>query len=270
VTGGTSPARETRKIVFPEGRPSIGVGVSELLSPSLLSILAAGGIDYGFVDMEHTSFSFRDVSLLLAGARAVNLPVLVRPPEVSRSAIGRLLDLGADGIIAQRIGSAEDAAAAVRYSRYRPLGDRSDSGRIAAAFERQDVRALIDAANENTIVIAILETREGVESIDEICTTPGIDGIWVGPADLSLALDVPGDLGSLVYAEAEDRIVGACRAHGMPFAIGSAGTPSAAQAQIRRGCFTLLADDEVTLLGRAVADYVSEVRGTLGIGAGGN
>jgi 2-keto-3-deoxy-L-rhamnonate aldolase RhmA len=119
-------------------------------------------------------------------------------------------------------------------------------------------------------VIGLLETREGVEAIDEICATPGIDGIWVGPADLSLAFDVPGDLGSLAYAEAEDRVVAACLAHGMPFAIGSAGTPSAAQAQIRRGCFTLLADDEVTLLGRAVADYVREVRGILGIGAGGN
>ena len=250
-------------MLFREERPSIGVGVGELLSPSLFSILAAAGVDYGLVDMEHTSFSFRDVAMLVAGARAAELPVIVRPPDVSRSSIGRILDFGADGILAQRIQSADDAAAAVRYSKYRPMGDRSDDGRISSSFDDGDPRSMIDEANADTVLLAIVETRDGVDNIDEICAVPGIDGIWVGPADLSLSLDVPGDLRSDTYRDAETRILDTCRAHGMPFAIGSASTPASAMENVRLGCFTVLMDDEVTLLGRAVSDYVRGVRGSV-------
>jgi 2-keto-3-deoxy-L-rhamnonate aldolase RhmA len=246
--------------LFREGSATIGVGVSELFSPSLFSVLAAGGADYGLVDMEHTSFSYRDVAALIASAHATELPVIVRPPEVNRSAIGRVLDLGADGVLVPRIGGGEDAATAVRFAKYRPLGDRGDDGRIVAVSNPEDRRALIDAVNRNTTVIAILETKDGVENIDDICTTAGIDGVWIGPADLSLSLDVPGDLGSTPYRAAEERILDSCRAHGMPFAIGAASTPAAALEQIRLGCFTVIADDEVLLLTRAISDYVVAVK----------
>lgn len=248
------------RMLFREGSVTIGVGISDLVSPSLFSVLAAGGADYGLVDMEHTSFSYRDVAALIASARQAALPVIVRPPEVTRSAVGRLLDLGADAVLVQRIGGGEDAAAAVRFAKYRPVGDRGDDGRIAAVAQVEDPRPLIDAVNRNTTVIAIVETPEGVENIDDICATPGIDGVWIGPADLALSLDVPGDTDSVVYRNAERRILESCRAHGMPFAIGSASTPDVAVEHVRLGCFTVLADDEVILLARAIAGYVAAVR----------
>lgn len=250
-------------MLFREERATIGVTVSELLSPSLFSVLAAAGADYGLVDMEHTSFSYRDVATLIASAQATSLPVVVRPPEVSRSAIGRVLDLGADGILAPRCDHG-GAAALVRFAKYRPLGDRGDDGRIAAAFGPGDPRALIDELNSNTIVIAGVETRNDVEAIDEICTTPGIDGIWVGPADLSLALGVPGDLDDETYRAAERRVLDVCRAHGMPFALGAASAPAAAIEQARLGCFTIVTDNEVTLLRRAVSGFLEAVHEGLG------
>jgi 2-keto-3-deoxy-L-rhamnonate aldolase RhmA len=250
------------RMLFGDGSTTIGVGISDLFGPSLLSLLVTAGADYVLVDMEHTSFSYRDAGALIASARGVDLPVIVRPPEVTRSAIGRLLDLGADGVLVQRIGGAEEAAAAVRFAKYRPLGERGDDGRIAAAAELEDPRALIDAVNRNTTVLAIVETTDGVENIDPICSTPGIDAVWIGPADLSLALDVPGATDGAVYKDAERRILESCRAHGMPFAIGSASTPEQAAEQIRLGCFTVLTDDERTLLARAIADYVGQVRET--------
>jgi 2-keto-3-deoxy-L-rhamnonate aldolase RhmA len=260
-----SPERMRRipkgRMLFREASATIGVGISDLLGPSLVPLAATAGVDYALVDMEHTSFSYRDVGALIASAQGAGLPVIVRPPEVNRSAIGRLLDLGADGVLVPRIGGSEDAAEAVRFAKYRPLGDRGDDGRIAAVAQFEDPRSLIDAVNRNTTVIVIVETAEGVENIEDICTTPGIDGVWIGPADLALALDVPGETDSAIYQNAERRILESCRAHGMSFAIGSASTPTAAAQQIRLGCFTVLADDERTLLTRAIADYVAAVRG---------
>lgn len=245
--------------IIREGSATIGVGVSDLFSPSLFSAFAAGGVDYGLVDMEHTSFSYRDVAALVTSARAAELPVIVRPPELSRSAVGRVLDLGADGILVPRIESSEDAAAAVRFAKYRPLGERGDDGRIAAISEFEDPRPLIDVVNRNTVVVALVETRDGVDNIDNINSTPGIDGVWIGPADLVLSLDAPGDIGGPAYRAAENRILDSCRAHGMPFAIGAASTPGAAIEQIQLGCFTVVADDEVILLVRALSDYVRAV-----------
>jgi 2-keto-3-deoxy-L-rhamnonate aldolase RhmA len=253
-------SRPQGRRLFREGSPTIGVGISDLFGPSLFSVLAAAGADYGFVDMEHTGFSYRDVSALISSARAADLPVIIRPPEVSRSAVGRVLDLGADGVLAPRAGGVSGASALVRAARYRPIGDRGDDGRITTAYGSSDSRALADELNTNTIVIAGVETREDVDEIDEICTTPGIDGIWIGPADLTLALDVPGDFQCDTYRTAEERVIDSCRAHGMPFAIGWAATPAEAIEQARLGCFTLLTEDEVTLLGRAVSDYVTAAR----------
>jgi 2-keto-3-deoxy-L-rhamnonate aldolase RhmA len=247
-------------MLFREGSASIGVGIGSLLGPTLFSILAAGGADYGLIDMEHTSFSYRDVAALIASARAAQLPVIVRPPEVSRSAIGRVLDIGADGVLLPRSESPDDAAAAVRYAKYRPLGDRGDDGRIAALSRLTDPRPWIDAVNRNTVLIGSVETPADIEHIDAICSTAGIDGIWVGPADLALSLGVPHDPTAAVYRAAVDRIVEACRARGMPFAIGTAATPAAALEQIRFGCFTVMVDDEVGLLTRAIAGYASAVR----------
>jgi 4-hydroxy-2-oxoheptanedioate aldolase len=253
------------RALFREGSATIGVGVSHVLSPSLFSILAEGGADYGLVDMEHTSFSYRDVATLIASARAAEIPIVVRPPEVSRSAIGRLLDLGADGILAPRAEgkSGRGAAALVRFGKYRPLGDRGDDGRIARAFPHGDPRALTEELNSSTVLIASVETKDDVESIDEICSTAGIDAIWVGPADLSLALDAPGDLDNTAYKAAEERILDSCRSHGMRFAIGTASTPAAALEQIELGCFTVFIDDEAGLLRNTISAYVTRVRDLL-------
>src|SRR5205807_6735013 len=99
--------------------------------------------------------------------------------------------------------------------------------------------------------------------IDAICETPGIDAVWIGHADLSLSLGVPGDLESEAYRRAEDRIVESCRAHGMPWTIGVAPTPAVGLEQARRGAFTVFVDDEVGLITRTLAEYVAEFTSAL-------
>jgi 2-keto-3-deoxy-L-rhamnonate aldolase RhmA len=256
MTSGSRPRPIGRKI-FQPGRLTIGVGISDLYSPRLVPVLASAGADYVFIDMEHTRFTLNDVAGFVDGAGGVEIPIIVRPPEVSRGYIQRLLDLGADGFFTPRIDNAEDAAAAVRFMKYPPIGERGDSGRIQRS--PSPVRAR-DEANVNTVLIAIVETAAGVQNIDEICATPGVDGVSIGPADLSMSLGVPGDLENDAYQAAEQRILDSCRAHGMPFTIGTAPTIEDARRQRALGCFTLFVDDEIGLLTRALATYCSDLR----------
>jgi len=259
MTSGSRPRPKGRRI-FQADRPTIGVGISDLHSPRLIPVLASAGADYAFIDMEHTRFTLSDVASLIAGAGSVDIAIIVRPPEVSRGYIQRLLDLGADGFFAQRIDCAEDAAAAVRFMKYPPAGERGDSGRIQRAPNPARAR---DEANLNTVLIAIVETAAGVRNIDEICAVAGVDGVSIGPADLSMSLGVPGDLESDVYQDAEQRILDSCRAHGMPYTIGTAPTIEDALRQHALGCFTLFVDDEIGLLTRALATYRADLQTTL-------
>jgi 2-keto-3-deoxy-L-rhamnonate aldolase RhmA len=239
--------------IFRTDRLTIGVGISDLFSPRLVPVLAGAGADYVFIDMEHTRFSLNDVATFIDGAEGTDVPIIVRPPEVSRGYVQRLLDLGADGFFIPRIETAADVATAVRFMKYPPVGERGDSGRLQAS--RPSPAHARDEANENTVLIAIVETAAGAENIEEICAAPGVDGVSIGPADLSLSLGVPGSLGSDVYQKAEQRVVDACRAHGVPFTIGTAPTIEDALAQHAQGCFTLFVDDEIGLLTRALSAY---------------
>lgn len=256
------PSSQTRPIgrrIFRTDRLTIGVGISELFSPRLIPVLARAGADYVFIDMEHTRFSLRDVATFIDGAQSgVNIPVIVRPPEVTRGYMQRLLDLGADGFFTPRIEGAEEAAAAVRFMKYPPVGERGDSGRIQQS--RPSPARARDEANENTVLIVIVETAIGAENIDEICATAGVDAVSIGPADLSMSLGHPGDLDSDVYRAAEQRIVDSCRAHGMPFTIGTAPTIEDALRQHALGCFTLFVDDEIGLITRALSTYCADPR----------
>lgn len=254
----SDPIRPIGKRIFQPDRLSVGFGISDLFSPRLIPLLASAGADYVLIDMEHTRFTLHDVAGFIDGAQAADIPVIVRPPEVNRSCMGRLLDVGADGFLVPRIGNAADAAAAVRFTKYPPAGERGDSGRIYAAWP--DSARARDDANENTVVIALVESRDGAENIDEICQTPGVDAVWIGHADLSLSLGVPGDLGSESYRTAEQRIVDSCVRHEMPFTIGIAPTIEDALERRARGCFAAFVDDEVGLLTRALSTYADDLR----------
>jgi 2-dehydro-3-deoxyglucarate aldolase/4-hydroxy-2-oxoheptanedioate aldolase len=247
----------TGRSIFRDTRPSIGVGISELRGPSLVPTLAAAGVDYVLVDMEHSSLSFRDVAVTVSAGRAVGLPVFVRPPELTRSAIVRSMDLGADGLLLQRVGSAAEASAAVDHMKYPPQGHRGDNGSIFAASPHSQKAA--DEINRETVLLVIIETLEGLSNIEEICSTPGVDGVWIGHADLSLALGVPGQLGDSAYTNAVETILAACRAHNVPYTIGAAGTSAVALEQATLGCFTVFFDDELGILKRAASEFVAAV-----------
>ncbi|RKT86914.1 4-hydroxy-2-oxoheptanedioate aldolase [Saccharopolyspora antimicrobica] len=165
-------------------RQAIGYWVV-LDDPIATERLARLGYDYVVVDAQHGmlgSTGIRNAMLAIdAGATSA---AVVRVEQNDPFAIGRVLDAGATGIIVPLVDTAEDATAAVRATRYPPEGRRSYGPM------RSELRVGPDPAeaNESALVLAMIETPEGLANVTEICATPGLDGIYVGPADLRLAV----------------------------------------------------------------------------------
>ena len=151
----------------------------------VLEVLILGGLDFVCLDAEHAPFDRAALNALCAVARAARFPVLVRVPSGSAEQIGMALDAGADGIVVPHVTDAATAERVARAARF-GAGGRGYAGSTRwAGFATRTMPDLLAAAAE-TLVIAQIEDPEAVEAVDEIAATPGIDALFLGPADLSV------------------------------------------------------------------------------------
>ena len=154
-------------------------------SPVINERLARLGYDYVCLDAQHGLFGYQEMLQSLTAIDAGGASVgMVRVVANDPAPIGRALDAGATGVIVPLIDTAEQAAAAVSACRYPPVGRRS-YGPMRAQLRIGPKPA---EAHEATVVLAMIETAAGLANLDEICATPGLDGVYVGPSDLRIAL----------------------------------------------------------------------------------
>lgn len=168
------------------GRPLVGTFMK---TPALdvLEVLAHAGLDFVCLDGEHGPFDRAAMNACGALARATGLPLLVRVPEGSAAAIGAALDLGATGVVVPHVTDAAMAESVARAARFGP-GGRGFAGTTRwAGFGGMDMASLIARSREETVVIAQIEDPAAVEAAGAIAATDGIDALFLGPADLSVA-----------------------------------------------------------------------------------
>ena len=156
------------------GGSAVGLWTT-LPSPVIAELAARSGADYVVVDQQHGVVGPHDLLAMLQAIQAAGRPALVRSGSHDPWVIGQALDLGADGVIVPLVDGPDEAAAIVAACRYAPEGRRS-WGRVRG-----------DGADE-PLVLAMIETRAGLEAVEAITATPGLDGVYVGPSDLSLGL----------------------------------------------------------------------------------
>ena len=249
--------------LFQGGRPPLGLFVWEFAMAGTWPVLATTGVDFGVIDMEHSAFSYRDVGTMLTGARSTSLPALVRVPELNKNAIGRVLDLGADGVIVPHITSEREAADLVSFAKFGPLGLRNVAfgcPHDGYGSTRLSLTEFAAVANANTLCVPMIEDVDGVEAAEAICQTPGVDAIWLGFADLSHALGSIGDYESDAFASAEKRVLRACSDAGIPVGV-VAGTVEHAREQIDRGYGAIALGTDLTVLQGRLTDMVNQVAG---------
>jgi 2-dehydro-3-deoxyglucarate aldolase/4-hydroxy-2-oxoheptanedioate aldolase len=187
----------------------------DLSSPASAELCATAGYDWLLVDLEHGAGTEADLlGMFHAIAAGGDSVPLVRPQSGERIRVGRALDLGAAGIMVPRLESADEARQAVSYLRYPPDGIRGVATRVRGAGLGAVGHAEVRRVSERIVGIIQIESVGGLRDADEVAAIDGVDVLFVGPADLSHSLGIPGRFDSAEYAAALDRVVAACRAHG--------------------------------------------------------
>jgi len=214
-----------------------------LESPSAAGILAAAGFDAVVVDLQHGRATLQDLPHLLAAIEQTPALPFVRLAWNDPAELMRALDLGARGVICPMVGSRSETEAFVAACRYPPTGTRS-YGPIRGAFGQG--REQTSSADAAVLLFAMIETADGFANVEEIAATPGLDGLFVGPADLSLALWLAtfADLTDPALLTALDHVIAAADGHGLVPGIHAPSPPRAAEMAARGFRFVSCAVDE--------------------------
>jgi 4-hydroxy-2-oxoheptanedioate aldolase len=226
--------------------------------PGSAANLARAGFDAVTLDLQHGSAGTEAVAEVAAAIEGVGAVPFVRLRWNDPGLIMRALDLGARGVICPMVDSREQAEAFVRACRYPPTGARS-YGPVHGAFGAG--REHTEAANAAVLALAQIETAEGLAAVAEIAATPGLDGLYVGPADLSLAMDLEtfADLSDPAMLEALDAVVAAARGAGVVPGVHAPGLERA-RAMIERGFGFVGAAGDDDLPSGTAADTLGRLR----------
>ena len=189
-----------------EGKQQIGLW-SVMADAAASELLGACGFDWLLIDMEHAPNELPAVQAQLQALRGSSASPIVRPPWNDMVWMKRVLDLGAQTLLIPYVQTAAEAAEAVSYMRYPPAGRRGVAGGTRAT-QWGRVRDYYKRAEDELCLLVQVESRQGLENLEEIAATPGVDGIFIGPADLSADM---GHLGEPRHPEVQDAIEDAVR-----------------------------------------------------------
>lgn len=191
---------------------AVGAWIS-LRDPFIAEAAARAGFDYVCLDLQHGLCSYADVETMGQAIELGGSAMLARIPWHDHWMIGRVLDAGGAGVIVPMVNTAEEAERVAQACRYAPVGNRS-IGPTAVGFRVDQYSA---TANEKVLCIVMIETAQAVANIDEILSVPGVDGVYIGPADLSLSLGLPpaSDHADPRFVGALETVVEACGRHGV-------------------------------------------------------
>lgn len=183
--------------------------------PAIIDILGSAGFEWLVIDLEHTSIDLSQAHVLISTIQANGMKALIRVSKNEEVIIKRVLDMGADGIIVPMVKSKADALQAIDYAKYPPIGKRG-VGLFRAQKYGLGFNDYKKWVNEELVIIAQIEHIEAVENIKEIITTEGIDGIIIGPYDLSGSMGYPGEYHRNEVAEAIQKVLDTCVAYQVP------------------------------------------------------
>jgi 2-keto-3-deoxy-L-rhamnonate aldolase RhmA len=200
------------KHLLREGKSAIGTMLVEVRQVSVMQMLANAGLDFVIIDNEHGAFNIETISNLSRAARQVGVTPVVRVPEWSYAHIVQPLDSGAQAIMAPRITEPGQVKEILQMIKYPPLGRRGSV--VARGHTDLKSGSIVDVmkdANEESMLVVQIETRQALENIEQILAVPGVDCALVGPTDLSVALGIPGKMTDPILVSAITSVVDACR-----------------------------------------------------------
>src|SRR5438128_9208812 len=158
-----------------------GSSLTRVASPAIVELYGMLGVDFVWVDMEHSDFDFHDLSVLTLAARSVGTRAVVRLPGAEPKLILKALECGADGLIVPDVRSADEARGIVSAAKFFPEGARGIAGSdVKCQYGLRDLTGYLEEANRETALIAQIEHEGAVGEAERIAEVPGIDGLFVG------------------------------------------------------------------------------------------
>ncbi|WP_298860433.1 HpcH/HpaI aldolase/citrate lyase family protein [uncultured Microbacterium sp.] len=229
-------------------RPLIGMWLSTG-SPLLAEICAGSGIDWLLIDMEHGPNTLTTVQQQLQVIAAYPPATVVRVPFNDPVVIKQVLDAGAQNLLVPMVSTADEARAAVAAVRYPPEGIRGVGSALARSARWGRVTGYVQNASQTVSLFVQIESADAVEQAAEIAAVDGVDGVLVGPADLSSSMGLPGQQGHPEVVACVHRVFAAAHAAGKKAGV-NAFDPATADAYLEAGADFLSASADVTILAR--------------------
>ena len=232
-------------------------------SAAVVECLGCAGLDFVILDNEHSPIEAETTAALVRAAECRGLTPLARVREISRPAILKLLDVGVQGLIIPDVRGVEEVRRIIGYAKYAPLGQRGFCPSRKDGWGTADLGPVPETMahfNGETMLIPQCETAEALEQIEDITALPGVDGIFVGPFDLSISMGIPGAFESPEFRAALERILAACRSAGKPCLI-YAGNGAAAAQRLAQGFDAVAMGLDATMLISGVRAEIAACRG---------
>lgn len=243
-----------------DGGIAIGTMVFEFKTNGIGRIASNAGADFAIFDCEHTGWDWETIGSLVATSRSADLVPMVRIPTTERSYISRPLDLGAMGLMAPLVETGEQAESLVHWSKYPPAGVRGAAFGVAHDdYLAGDNLAKMRSADDEALLIAQIESADGVKNLADIAAVDGIDVLWVGQFDLTISMGIPGQFDNPQYLEVLDKVAAAASQNNKAagFMVSSV---DEARAMIDRGYRCLAYSGDLWIYGSALKAALDELR----------
>src|SRR5688572_8974837 len=232
-----------------EGKLAIGMGLRLARSVDIAVIGKTCGYDWLFIDMEHSSMDLDAAAQIAMAALPVGITPIVRVPGKEHHHASRILDAGAQGIVVPHVDTVEEAERAVAYCKYPPIGHRSAMGALPHfGYRSVPVGQATAAANEETLVVVMVETPKAIENVEAIAAVPGIDSVLIGTNDLCMEMGIPGEFGDARVEDAYRKVVAACRKHRVHPGMGGVYEPKLLEKYIGYGMRLILSGGDMSFL----------------------
>ncbi|MDQ6907581.1 MAG: aldolase/citrate lyase family protein [Chloroflexota bacterium] len=242
------------------GKVPVGQMLWEFGTRGMARMMDACDVDFAIIDTEHAAFSSADVADLVAWFSATTIAPFVRVPEIAYHLLARTMDAGALGVMVPNVKTADEARAIVDAVKYGPLGKRGIGlGGALTGYRGVTPSEFLRYSNENTTVICQIESVEGIENLEAIATTPGVDVLWVGHFDLTQSMGIPGQFHDARFVDNLKRVVDVCNRHDLGAGI-QPGSIEQAREWMAIGFNVISYGTDMSVYLAAMTDAVAQVR----------
>lgn len=243
------------------GQDIYGIMIQDFLSPILMPILNDCKLDFLVLDMEHGPADYIDIQNFIIAKKNLDISVLVRPPKISQEYISKILDMGADGLMIPHVDTPEQVRNIIQWSKYHPDGKRSYGMRQTLINQSNNAskELYIKQANEKITILIQVESQESIFNLESMVSEPYIDGVIIGPADLTMDIGMIGNYTNENFINLVEKTMKTCVNKKKGFGI-HFGDINLAKEWKKKGMNIILYSNEVNLLKDSILNALNELK----------